>query len=109
MHISPARPVAFVEDLKPDFQDLCAQIVKNAKALAAALQQRGYRLVSGGTDNHLMLIDLRPRSADLTGIDAAASSNPPASSPTTSHPQRPASARVTSGLAWAPGPDDRAA
>ena len=71
MHIIAAKAVAFAEDLKPDFKTYCAQIVKNAKALAAALQQRGYRLVSGGTDNHLMLIDLRPRSADLTGIDAA--------------------------------------
>jgi glycine hydroxymethyltransferase len=70
MHIVAAKAVAFGEALRPEFKTYCAQIVKNAKALAAALQQRGYRLVSGGTDNHLMLIDLRARDAALTGSDA---------------------------------------
>jgi glycine hydroxymethyltransferase len=70
MHIIAAKAVAFGEALRPEFKTYCAQIVKNAKALAAALQQRGYRLVSGGTDNHLMLIDLRARDAALTGSDA---------------------------------------
>ena len=45
--------------------------MKNAKSLAAALQKHGYRIVSGGTDNHLMLVDLRARSESLTGVDAA--------------------------------------
>lgn len=71
MHIIAAKAVAFHEALQPAFKSYCQQIVKNAAALAAALIQRGYRLCSGGTDNHLMLVDLRPRSADLTGADAA--------------------------------------
>jgi glycine hydroxymethyltransferase len=70
MHIIAAKAVAFGEDLKPEFKTYAQQIVKNAKALAAALQSHGYRLQSGGTDNHLMLVDLRPRSADLTGSAA---------------------------------------
>jgi len=71
MHIIAAKAVAFGEALKPEFKAYCQQIVSNAKALAAALTCRGYRLTSGGTDNHLMLVDLRPRSAELTGADAA--------------------------------------
>jgi glycine hydroxymethyltransferase len=70
MHIIAAKAVAFAEDLKPEFRQYAHQIVKNAKALAAALQQKGYRLQSGGTDNHLMLVDLRARNADFTGADA---------------------------------------
>jgi len=70
MHIVAAKAVAFGEDLKPEFKTYAAQIVKNAKALAAALTGKGYRLCSGGTDNHLMLVDLRPRSATLTGAEA---------------------------------------
>jgi glycine hydroxymethyltransferase len=70
MHIIAAKAVAFGEDLKPEFKQYAHQVVKNAAALAAALQKRGYRLTSGGTDNHLMLVDLRARSADLTGADA---------------------------------------
>jgi glycine hydroxymethyltransferase len=71
MHIIAAKAVAFGEDLKPEFKTYAQQIVKNAKALAEGLTQRGYRLVSGGTDNHLMLVDLRNTSATLTGIDVA--------------------------------------
>jgi glycine hydroxymethyltransferase len=59
--------VAFGEALRPEFKQYAGQIVKNAKALANALTAKGYRLVSGGTDNHLMLVDLRARSAELTG------------------------------------------
>ncbi|HUB27884.1 MAG TPA: serine hydroxymethyltransferase, partial [Tepidisphaeraceae bacterium] len=70
MHIIAAKAVAFGEDLKPEFKTYSQQIVKNAKALAEALQNKGYRLVSGGTDNHLMLVDLRTRSANLTGAEA---------------------------------------
>ena len=70
MHIIAAKAVAFGEDLKPEFKQYAQQIVKNAKALAAALQSKGYRLQSGGTDNHLMLVDLRARNADFTGADA---------------------------------------
>jgi len=71
MHIIAAKAVAFGEDLKPEFKTYAAQIVKNAKTLAAALMNKGYRIVSGGTDNHLMLIDLRAISPDLTGVEVA--------------------------------------
>jgi glycine hydroxymethyltransferase len=70
MHVIGAKAIAFGEALKPEFTAYCQQVVKNAQALAAALVKRGYRLCSGGTDNHLMLVDLRARSADLTGADA---------------------------------------
>ncbi len=69
MHIIAAKAVAFGEDLKPAFAEYSRQIVKNAKALAAGLTSRGYRLVSGGTDNHLMLVDLRAKGDHLTGAD----------------------------------------
>jgi glycine hydroxymethyltransferase len=70
MHVIGAKAIAFGEALKPEFRAYCQQVVRNAQALAAALVKRGYRLCSGGTDNHLMLVDLRARSADLTGADA---------------------------------------
>lgn len=69
MHIVAAKAVAFGEDLRPDFKQYARQIVKNASALAGALTGKGYRLVSGGTDNHLMLVDLRARAAELTGAE----------------------------------------
>ncbi|MES2201197.1 MAG: serine hydroxymethyltransferase, partial [candidate division FCPU426 bacterium] len=59
MHAVAGKAVAFAEALKPSFKTYAAQIVKNAKALAAELQKRGYDLTTGGTDNHLMLMDLR--------------------------------------------------
>ena len=58
VHIIAAKAVAFSEVLRPDFKAYAAQIVSNAKALAAGIQEAGYRLVSGGTDNHLMLVDV---------------------------------------------------
>src|SRR5947208_5402820 len=67
MHIIAAKAVAFGEDLKPEFKTYAAQIVKNAKRLADELLKRGYKLASRGTDNHLVLIDLRPTDAELTG------------------------------------------
>ena len=70
MHIIAAKAVAFGEALRPDFTDYSKQVVSNARTLAAELVKRGYRLCTGGTDNHLMLVDLRQRSADLTGADA---------------------------------------
>jgi glycine hydroxymethyltransferase len=63
MHVIAAKAVAFGEALKPEFRDYAAQIVRNARALAAALQDEGLDIVSGGTDNHLMLVDLRPKQA----------------------------------------------
>ncbi len=70
MHIIAAKAVAFGEALRPDFRTYQQQILENARALAEALQGRGYRLVSGGTDNHLMLVDLRAVHPDLTGKQA---------------------------------------
>ena len=70
MHVIAAKAVAFGEALQPSFRAYSQQVVANAKALAAELQARGYRLCSGGTDNHLMLVDLRQRDAELTGADA---------------------------------------
>src|SRR5688500_1483570 len=70
MHIVAAKAVAFGEALRPEFKGYARQIVKNAQAMAAALQQKGYRLQSGGTENHLMLVDLRARNAEFTGADA---------------------------------------
>ncbi len=58
MHIVAAKAVSFGEVLRPEFKEYAAQIVSNAKALAQGLQEAGYRLVSGGTDNHLMLVDV---------------------------------------------------
>jgi glycine hydroxymethyltransferase len=58
VHIVAAKAVAFREALRPEFKNYAAQIVANAKALATALQAAGYRLVSGGTDNHLLLVDV---------------------------------------------------
>jgi glycine hydroxymethyltransferase len=65
-----AKAVAFGEALRPEWKSYARQVVANARALADALTQRGYRLQSGGTDNHLMLVDLRARNAAFTGADA---------------------------------------
>jgi glycine hydroxymethyltransferase len=70
MHIIAAKAIAFGEALQPEFTVYSKQVVANAKTLAAELIKRNYRLCAGGTDNHLMLVDLRQRSADLTGADA---------------------------------------
>ena len=59
MHVIAAKAVAFGEALRPDFKDYAHQVVKNAQALAASLQAEGYKIVSGGTDSHVMLVDLR--------------------------------------------------
>ena len=68
MHVIAAKAVALEEALQPAFKEYAAQVVKNAKTLAAALQDKGFRIVSGGTDNHLMLVDLR--SKGVTGKEA---------------------------------------
>jgi len=69
-HVIAAKAVAFWEASQPSFKDYAAQVVRNAQALAQALAGEGFRLVSGGTDNHLMLVDLRPFDPDLTGKQA---------------------------------------
>ena len=68
MHVIAAKAVALGEALQPSFKQYAEQIVKNAKVLAAELQAKGFRIVSGGTDNHLMLVDLTNK--DITGKDA---------------------------------------
>jgi glycine hydroxymethyltransferase len=68
MHVIAAKAVAFKEALQPDFADYAQQVVDNARAMGAELKERGYDLVSGGTDNHLVLIDLRNKG--LTGKEA---------------------------------------
>jgi len=67
MHVIAAKAVCFGEALKPEFKAYSQQVVKNAQALAAAMIARGYKIVSGGTDNHLMLVDLRAKLPELTG------------------------------------------
>ena len=69
-HAIAAKAVAFQEALQPSFRDYAHQIVKNASALAAALASHGFRLVSGGTDTHMMVVDLQPFDAELTGKEA---------------------------------------
>ena len=71
-HAVAAKAVAFFEALQPEFKTYAHQIVKNAAALAEALAVRGFRLVSGGTDTHMMVVDLRPFDAELTGKEAQA-------------------------------------
>jgi glycine hydroxymethyltransferase len=71
MHVIAAKAVAFGEALKPEFKIYARQVADNAKALAATLIERGYGITTGGTDNHLMLVDLRPK--QLTGKAAEAS------------------------------------
>ncbi len=68
MHVIAAKAVCFHEALQPQFRDYQRQVVINAKALAAGLTKHGYRITSGGTDNHLMLVDLRPK--ELNGKEA---------------------------------------
>jgi glycine hydroxymethyltransferase len=70
MHIIAAKAVSFKEALEPDFEVYQRQIINNAAALAGRLVDNGFSLVSGGTDNHLLLVDLRESHAELTGKEA---------------------------------------
>jgi glycine hydroxymethyltransferase len=70
MHVIAAKAVAFLEALQPEFKAYSAQVIANARAMARVLQQRGYTIVSGGTDNHLFLLDLIDK--NITGKDADA-------------------------------------
>lgn len=70
MHTIAAKAVCFHEALQPSFKEYCEQVVKNAKVLAAGVEAHGLRVISGGTDNHVMLVDLTP--IGVTGKDAAA-------------------------------------
>ncbi len=97
MHVIAAKAVAFLEASQPSFRDYAAQIVRNAQALAEALTDEGFRIVSGGTENHLLLVDLRPfgvtgkvaqESLDVAGITCNKNAIP-------NDPEKPF---VTSGL-----------
>jgi glycine hydroxymethyltransferase len=68
MHVIAAKAVAFAEALQPEFKQYQQQVIKNAKAMAAVLQERGYKIVSGGTENHLLLVDLIDK--NITGKEA---------------------------------------
>jgi glycine hydroxymethyltransferase len=98
-HVVAAKAVAFGEAAQPSFRDYAAAVVANASALAEALVEEGFRLVSGGTENHLVLVDLRAFDADLTGklaqdvLDAAG-----ISANKNTIPADPRSPFVTSGL-----------
>ena len=70
MHVIAAKAVAFLEALQPEFKTYSAQVIANARAMTKVLQQRGYKIVSGGTDNHLFLVDLIDK--NITGKDADA-------------------------------------
>lgn len=70
MHVIAAKAVAFAEALRPEFKEYQQQVVLNAKTMATVLQKRGYRIVSGGTENHLMLVDLIDK--NITGKEADA-------------------------------------
>ncbi len=71
MHVIAAKAVAFYEALQPEFKEYSAQVIANARAMTRVLQRRGYKIVSGGTDNHLFLLDLIDK--NITGKDADAS------------------------------------
>jgi glycine hydroxymethyltransferase len=68
-HINAAKAIAYGEALRPEFQEYSKMVIANARALAAALQEKGYRIISGGTDNHLMLVDVFG-SKNITGKEA---------------------------------------
>jgi glycine hydroxymethyltransferase len=71
MHVIAAKAVALGEALKPDFKDYAKSVVTNARTLAESLKETGLDIVSGGTDNHLMLVDLRPKNATGKRAEAA--------------------------------------
>ena len=97
MHVIAAKAVAFKEALSPAFKTYQKQVVTNARAMAAVLQKRGYKIVSGGTDNHLMLIDLSDKPSPGKDADAALS-NAYMTANKNSVPNDPRSPFVTSGV-----------
>jgi glycine hydroxymethyltransferase len=99
MHVIAAKAVCFAEALRPEFKTYQEQVVRNARALAEGLKKHGYRIVSGGTDNHLLLVDLRPagmdgkiaqEALDLAGITVNKNSIPF----DTASPMRPSGIRL---------------
>ena len=97
MHVIAAKAVAFLEALQPEFKSYQQQVIDNARAMAAVFVQRGYDIVSGGTDNHLMLVSLIAKG--LTGQDAdAALGRAHITVNKNSVPNDPQSPFVTSGI-----------
>ena len=97
MHVIAAKAVALKEAMQPDFKAYQQQVKKNAKAMAARLQERGYNIVSGGTDSHMFLVDLIDK--DITGKDAdAVLGNVHITVNKNAVPNDPRSPFVTSGL-----------
>jgi glycine hydroxymethyltransferase len=97
MHVIAAKAVALLEAMQPEFKTYQQQVKKNARCMAAVLQERGYRIVSGGTDSHMFLVDLIDR--DVTGKDAdAALGNANITVNKNAVPNDPRSPFVTSGL-----------
>jgi glycine hydroxymethyltransferase len=97
MHVIAAKAVAFKEALRPEFKEYQQRVVANARAMVSVLQKRGYKIVSGGTDNHLFLIDLIDK--DITGKDAdAALGRAYITVNKNTVPNEPRSPFVTSGL-----------
>ncbi len=97
MHVIAAKAVAFKEALQPEFKDYQERVVANARAMVSVLQDRGYKIVSGGTDNHLFLVDLIDK--DITGKDAdAALGRAYITVNKNTVPNEPRSPFVTSGL-----------
>lgn len=97
MHVIAAKAVAFKEALEPEFKTYQQQVLKNAKAMVSVMQERGYKIVSNGTDNHLFLLDLIDK--DITGKDAdAALGSANITVNKNSVPNDPRSPFVTSGL-----------
>jgi glycine hydroxymethyltransferase len=98
-HVIAAKAVAFREAAQPEFREYAAQIVRNARALAEGLAAEGFRMVSGGTDNHLLLVDLQPFDAELTGkVAQEALDRSGITLNKNTVPNDPRSAFVTSGL-----------
>jgi glycine hydroxymethyltransferase len=97
MHVIAAKAVAFLEAMQPDFKLYQQQVKKNAHRMAVVLQERGYNIVSGGTDSHMFLVDLIAK--DVTGKDAdAALGNANITVNKNAVPNDPRSPFVTSGL-----------
>ncbi len=98
-HVIAAKAVAFAEAAQPEFRQYAADVVTNANALATALAAHGFRLVSGGTDNHMLLVDLRPFDADLDRQGGPGGARPRRHHlQPQHHPRRPPQPFLTSGL-----------
>jgi glycine hydroxymethyltransferase len=107
MHVIAAKAVCFLEALKPEFKLYQAQVVRNARALAEGLKKHGYKIVSGGTDNHLCLVDLRPAGMDgkvaQEALDAAGALVAPYRAPHAARRAAAAGGGVSMAACWLRG------